>query len=111
MNLSERRVGAALVVDIDGPSEARSTLVDLVEELLDNGERRIVLHLRAHSLDSGMLGQATACWLKVNRRGGVLKIASRQPKVWDLIRTLRLDHVLDCYRSEEEAIESFESRA
>jgi anti-anti-sigma regulatory factor len=107
MKLSERRVGEALVVDIDGPSETRPTLVDLVEELLDNGERRIVLNLRAHSLDSGVLGQATACWLKATRRGGSLKIASRQPKVWDLIRTLRLDRVLDCYRSEEEAIESF----
>jgi anti-anti-sigma regulatory factor len=109
MKLTERRVGEALVIDIDGPSETRSTLMDRVEELLDDGERRIVLHLRAHSLDSGVLGQATACWLKTNRRGGVLKIASRQPKVWDLIRMLRLDRVLDCYRSEEEAIESFVS--
>jgi anti-anti-sigma factor len=107
MKLTERSIADATVIDVDGPSDGHSTLVELVEELLARGERRIVLNLRHHSLDSGALGQATACWLKASRQGAKLKIASRQPKVWDLIRLLKLDRVLDCYRSEEEAVASF----
>ena len=37
----------------------------------------------------------------------MLKIATRQPKVWDLIRMLRLDRVIDCHRSEKVALDSF----
>ena len=107
MKLTERRVGSATVVDVDGASDTHAALVDLVEELIARGDRRIVLNLVAHSLDSGVLGQVTACWLKASRHGAKLKLASRQPKVWDLIRMLKLDRVLECYRSEEEAIESF----
>ena len=107
MELSERRVGDAVVIDVEGPSDYRASLVELVEGLLGRGERRIVLNLRAHGLDSGVLGQATACWLKATKRGAALKLASRQPKVWDLIRVLKLDRVLGCYHSEEEALESF----
>jgi anti-anti-sigma factor len=107
MKLSERQVGGAVVVDVDGPSNGEPTLVELVERLLARDVRRIVLNLRSHSLDSGALGQATACWLKATKRGARLKLASRQPKVWELIRMLRLDRVLECYRSEEEAISSF----
>jgi anti-anti-sigma regulatory factor len=109
MKLSERRAGDAVIVDVDGPSDAHSALVELVQGLLDRGERRIVVNLQSHSLDSGVLGQTTACWLKATRRGAALKLASRQPKVWELIRQLKLDRVLDCYRSEQEAVDSFGS--
>ena len=107
MNLSERQVGDAVIVDVDGPSDGEPALVQLVERLLARDVRRIVLHFRSHSLDSGALGQATACWLKATKRGAMLKLASRQPKVWELIRMLRLDRVLECYRSDDEAVASF----
>jgi anti-anti-sigma regulatory factor len=105
--LSRRRNGDVTVVDVDGGTDLGSRLVDLVVGVLDEGERRIVLNLRGHRFDSNALGQATGCWLKTNHRGGVLKIATHQPKVWELIRILKLDRVIDCYRSEQEAIESF----
>ena len=107
MMLAPRRAGDITVIDVDGEPDYSTRLVEMVQEMLDRGERRIVLNLRAHSLDSSALGQATACWLKTHRRGGVLKIATRQPKVWDLIRVLRLDRVIQCFRSEEEAVASF----
>ena len=106
--LSRRQVGTVTVVDVEGGIDTGgSHLVDLVAEALDQGARRIVLNLRSHSVDSNGLGQATRCWIKTNHVGGVLKIATRQPKVWDLIRMLRLDRVIGCYRSEEEAVQSF----
>ena len=107
MSLSRRQVGSVSVVDIDGGIDSGQHLVELVEKLLGEGERSILLNLRGHSVDSNALGQATRCWLKTNKSGGVLKIATRQPKVWDLIRMLRLDRVIACFRSEQEAIESF----
>ena len=109
MILNRRQVGSVTVVDLEGGLDYGSDLVELVETILEEGQRRIVLNLRGHSVDSNALGQATRCWLKTNREGGVLKIATRQPKVWDLIRMLRLDRVIECFRSEEEAIASFES--
>ena len=105
--LSRRREGTVTVVDIDGGPDDGSPLVDLVEQILADGDRKIVLNLRGHMVDSNALGQATRCWLKTNREGGVLKIATRQLKVWDLIRMLRLDRVIGCYRSEAEALDSF----
>ncbi|HUF06083.1 MAG TPA: STAS domain-containing protein [Candidatus Binatia bacterium] len=108
MRLSRREAGGVTVVDVDGGADHGSSLVELVAGLLDDGVRRLVLNLRSHSLDSNALGQATGCWLKTKHRGGVLKIATRQPKVWELVRTLKLDRVVECYRSEEEAVDSFE---
>jgi len=107
MLLNQRQVGEVTVVDLEGGIDPEMRLVDLVEGILGEGHRRIVLNLRGHSIDSNALGQATRCWIKTSRTGGVLKIATRQPKVWDLIRMLRLDRVIDCYRSEEEAVGSF----
>ena len=109
MILNRRQVGSVTVVDLEGGLDSGSDLVDLVETILRQGERRILLNLRGHSVDSNALGQATRCWLKTNRERGVLKIATRQPRVWDLIRMLRLDRVIDCFRSEDEAIASFET--
>jgi len=109
MLLNQRQVGEVTVVDLEGGIDPETRLVDLVESILAEGHRRILLNLRGHSIDSNALGQATRCWIKTNRTGGVLKIATRQPKVWDLIRMLRLDRVIDCYRTEEEAVGSFAS--
>ena len=107
MLLSQRQVGEVTVVDLEGGTDPEMRLADLVESLLGEGHRNILLNLRGHGIDSNALGQATRCWIKTNRTGGVLKLATRQPKVWDLIRMLRLDRVIDCYRSEEEAIDGF----
>jgi anti-anti-sigma regulatory factor len=107
MILNRRRVGSVNVIDLEGGLDSGLDLVEMVEAILGEGERWIVLNLRGHSVDSNALGQATRCWLKANREGGALRIATRQPKVWDLIRMLRLDRVIDCFRSEEEAIASF----
>ena len=107
MILNRREVGSVTVVDLEGGLDSDFDLVEMVETILGEGQRRILLYLRGHSVDSNALGQATRCWLKTNREGGVLKIATRQPKVWDLIRMLRLDRVIDCFRSEDEAIASF----
>jgi anti-anti-sigma regulatory factor len=107
MILNRRRVGSVNVIDLEGGLDSGLDLVEMVEAILGEGERWIVLNLRGHSVDSNALGQATRCWLKTNREGGALRIATRQPKVWDLIRMLRLDRVIDCFRSEEEAIASF----
>ena len=110
MLLSTRQAGEVTVIDLESGSVPEMRLVDLVEGILGEGHRRLLLNLRGHSIDSNVLGQATRCWIKTSRSGGVLKISTRQPKVWDLIRMLRLDRVIDCFRSEEEAIDSF-SRA
>ena len=107
MLLNTRHVGGVTVIDLEGGIDPEMRLVDLVEGILGEGHRRLLLNLRGHSIDSNALGQATRCWIKTNRAGGALKIATRQPKVWDLIRMLRLDRVIDCFRSEEEAIDSF----
>ena len=110
MVLNKRQVGEVTVIALEGGIDPEMRLVELVEGVLDEGCRRILLNLRGHSIDSNALGQATRCWLKINRAGGALKIATRQPKVWDLIRMLRLDRVIDCFRSEEEALDSFTRR-
>ena len=109
MVLSHRLEGEVTVVDIDGGPDGGSLLVDLVEQILAGGARRIVLNLRGHMVDSNALGQATRCGIKANGKGGTLVIATRQLKVWDVIRLLRLDRVIHCYRSEAEALDSFKA--
>ena len=89
MIVNRRRVGAVTVVDLEGGLDDGSDLIEMIETILGEGERRILLNLNGHNVDSNGLGQSTRCWLKTNRAGGVLKIATRQPKVWDLIRMLQ----------------------
>lgn len=97
-----------MVVDVDGrPEEPGSELVHCVDRLLERSERRIVLNLRLRAANSSCLGEAVICHLNARKVGAQIKLAVADPKTVEAIQTLRLNRVLDCYASEEEALRSF----
>ena len=106
MEITTRRTGRAMIVDVEG-QPAEPGFAPVVLDLLERGEKRIVLSLRLRRFDSNCLGEATVCHLKAKRRGADLKIVSTDPRLWKLVECLKLDRVLHYYRSEEEALASF----
>ena len=106
MKLTERIVGDAVVVDVEGrPSVSRgSGMVSVVEDLLKGKVRAIVLNLRVRGFDSSCMGEALVCHLKAKRRGAALCVVSDDIKIWDVIKAMQLDRVLDCHHTEEGAL-------
>ena len=113
LNLSRRRTGSVVVIDLDGRitlGAGSMNLRDSVEELLDGGDRKILLNLAHVSyMDSSGLGELVSAFAKVRRRGGELKLINLAANVHGLLETTKLVTVFETFDSESEALQSFAS--
>jgi anti-sigma B factor antagonist len=111
MDISERRVGGVVIVDISGrmvATENPGRLKDKVTSLVFQGEKRIVLNLaNVTYVDSSGLGEMVACHGSAVRGGGEVKIANAGKKINDLLVMTRLLTVFDAHDSEDTAVKSF----
>lgn len=111
MNLSERKVGTVMIVDVSGrliASEDPGRLKDKVTSLMFQGEKQLVLNLEHVSLvDSSGLGELVACHSSAVRAGGEVKLANAGKRLNDLLVMTRLLTVFDAHDSEEAALRSF----
>ena len=110
-----RTVGDVTVVDISGRitlGDESAALRDLIGELLNKGDRKIVLNLAdVDYIDSSGLGALVSSAATVRRQGGDLKLVKLSDRVDDLMEVTRLYTVFDIADSEEEAIRSFDRTA
>lgn len=106
-----RLVGDVAIVDMTGRftiGEGCSLLRDAVKELLESGNRHILLSLKGVTyMDSCGLGQLAGCYATASRMGGQLKILNAQGKVNDMLQVTRLFTVFVTFSDEAEAIRSF----
>ncbi len=113
-NYTVRNVGDVAVLDLSGPIspgrtiEDRLVLHDLVTEQLRNGYKKILLNLAEVSfIDSSGVGDIIGAWQLVKSQGGQLLICNTSQRIADLLYRTQLDSIINCYRSEESALQAF----
>ena len=111
LRIGQREVGAVTVLDLSGKlaGDAADALWDRIDDLLDAGRSKLILNLGGVKfIDSAALGGLLSKRAAVLNAGGRLKLLNLTERVWDLMVTTKLEMVFDTFRSEADAMRSFE---
>ena len=112
MEHTERRLGDVVIVDLKGKATFGTrglALRQIVEDLLDRGERRILLNMAEVSyMDSGGIGDLVVSFIRVSKRSGQLKLLNLTDKTHNLLEMTSLIDVIRHFSDETEAVNSFD---
>ena len=79
-----------------------------VQKHLEEGHSKIIIDCRYLGFISSLgIGSLVALQIRLRRKGGAVKLAAIQGAVMQVLRTVRLDKVLDIYGDLEFARKSF----
>jgi anti-anti-sigma factor len=111
MDVSTRKVADVTIVDFKGRMAigvSDSVLPTLIEEILDEGGKKILLNLSEMDyIDSNGLGELVQAFRESNRRGASLRLLKPQDRVTKTLRLTNLLPMFTVYDSEDEALEAF----
>lgn len=111
MQTASRQIDDVSIVDVKGRitiGEGNIMLRDIVNTLLEQGHRKIVLNLQAVAyIDSSGLGELVRTHSTLQRQGGHLKLINLNQKVQDLLKATALHRVFDVHKDEASAVQSF----
>src|SRR4029077_19508650 len=115
MQLSERKIGDVVIVDVSGRitlgDGGDQALKDKMGSLVQQGYTKLLLNLGDVSyVDSAGLGEIVQSYATVNKNGGTLKLLNVTKRIKDLLSITKLLTVFDTYDSEAEALASFSSK-
>jgi anti-sigma B factor antagonist len=111
MQISERKVGSVIVIDMKGEAKRRGQYDEfqrIVRDQMDAGQTAFVVNLsECIWIDSAGLGELIRSFAQVMRQGGGLKLACATQKVRNILNVTNLSQVIDVFDTEEAAIRSF----
>lgn len=111
MEMIQRDVQGVAVLDLVGKltsNEGTRELGGRVATLVADGRRQVVLNLgQLNYMDSSGLGEMVACYSKLQKAGGTIKLAQTTSRIQDLLAITRLVTVFDSYDTEALAVASF----
>jgi anti-sigma B factor antagonist len=104
------------VVEVSGEMDIGPTGVDRFHEILDGlvdaGERRIVLDLSSATyIVSRGFGQMLVALARLRTRSGDLRAAGAKGAVWAAASAVGLDNIIKFYATVDEALQSFVDEA
>jgi anti-sigma B factor antagonist len=106
-----RQIGDIAIIDFSGKitlGEGSSTLRRTIRDLIDNGQRKIVLNLYdVDYIDSSGIGELVSGYTTVRNVEGEMKLLHLTKRVHDLLQITRLFTVFDVQSDEETALRSF----
>ncbi len=106
-----READGATVVDLSGRitlGEGSATLREMIRDLLNKGQKRIVLNLAdVNYIDSSGIGELVSGFTTVKNQGGELKLLHLTKKVHELLQITKLYTVFDVHSDEKTAVRSF----
>jgi anti-sigma B factor antagonist len=115
MQTTTRHIGDVAVLDIRGRitlGEGNVTLREMVRELADKGNKKIVLNLgEVQYMDSSGVGELVKTHTTVRNQGGQLRLVNLNKHVEDLLHMTRLSAVFNIERDEASAIRSLRGDA
>jgi anti-sigma B factor antagonist len=115
MRIEERNVDNIAVVKVHGDIVLNGPgpmLADRIRALLDQNRRRILLDLAdVRYVDSGGLGELVESFSAARNRGGSVKLLGVTKRLSDLLVITKLLNVFECFDTQDDAIDSFGSRA
>ncbi len=114
MEIRQKKMASATVLemqgDIIGAAES-SLLIDLLHDLLESGQKHVVLDLtRVSWMNSSGLGTLINSLQIMRQNGGDLKLCGISEKIKTLFSVTKLQSVFDIHPSVEEAVASFTSQ-
>src|SRR5215210_1682122 len=113
MNIETRKKGDIVIVDFQGRlavGVSEEVLPRLVEQLLNEGTRKILLNLSDMDyIDSNGLGELVQSLKTSKRFGASLRLLKPQDRVRKTLRLTNLLPMFSVYDSENEAIQAFGS--
>ncbi len=111
MTVSTRQVDGVTILDLSGRitlGEGSVTLRDAIRDLINKGEKHILLNLGDVSyIDSSGIGELVSAYTSVKNAGGELKLLNLTKKVHDLLQITKLYTVFDVKDDEASAVGSF----
>jgi len=112
MNISERRIGDVVVVDVSGKitlgDGGDAILKDKLRSLVQQGQKKLLLNLADVAyVDSAGLGAIVQSYTTVTNQGGGLKLVNTTKRIKDLLAITKLLTVFDTFESEAEAVTSY----
>jgi anti-sigma B factor antagonist len=114
MQTATRQIGDVTVLDISGRitlGEGNVMLRDIVRDLADKGNKRIILNLaEVNYIDSSGLGELVKTHTTIRNKDGELKLTNLNKRVHDLLQMTRLSAVFDIQKDEASAIKSIGGR-
>ena len=115
LKINVRETTGVTILDLHGRitlGEEVATLRDTIRELLDAGQKNILLDMGdVPYIDSSGLGQLVGSFATVTNRGGQLKLLNLQKKLHELMQVTKLITVFESYTSEPAALRSFSGAA
>lgn len=111
MKSSMRQVNGVTIVDLSGRitlGEGSVVLRDLVRELINKGQKKILLNLGDVTyIDSSGIGELVSAYTTVRNNQGDLKLLNLTKKVHDLLQITKLYTVFDVKDDEATAVSAF----
>lgn len=115
MNIETRKKGDVVIVDFEGRlavGVGDEVLPRLIEQLLGEGNRKILLNLSAMDyIDSNGLGELVQSLKTSKRFGASLRLLKPQDRVKKTLRLTNLLPMFSVYESEVEALKGFAAEA
>src|SRR3989454_7529865 len=108
MQLSERKIGDVVIVDVSGKitlgDGGDAVLKDKMRSLVQQGYKKLLLNLGDVSyVDGAGLGEIVQSYATVNKNGGTLKLLNITKRIKDLLSITKLLTVFDTFDNEAEA--------
>ncbi len=111
IKISTRMVGGVVIVDLFGQlklGEGTSRLRQIVQELLGEGYKRILLNMEnVLHIDSSGIGELMGCHQYVMSHGGQLKLLCLSKNVRNLLEVTRLYSIFDTHEDLPSAVRSY----
>jgi anti-sigma B factor antagonist len=111
MTANTRLVGGVTIVDLSGRivlGEGSTALRDLVRNLINEGNKKILLNLRnVDYIDSSGLGELVSAFTSMRSGGGALKLLNLTKRVQALLQITKLYTVFDITDDEATSVKSF----
>ena len=113
METTTRQIADVVALDVRGritAGEGNLVLRNQVRELLDQGNKKILLNLHEVGyVDSSGLGELVKTFTTVQSQGGQLKLVQLSKRVEELLQMTKLHAVFDIHADEASALQSFRS--
>jgi len=112
LKADNRQVDGIAVVDLSGRivlGEATTMLREVLQNLVSQGQKRILLNLAQVSyIDSSGLGALVSGYTTITSQAGQLKLLNLTSKVQDLLQITKLLTVFEVFTDEASAVRSFQ---
>ena len=108
MNIPVSSYGSVLVLTPSGPlyeGRTAEALYELIREVISDGNTDVIVDLgRVPWVRSSGIGTLMGCRTECLAAGGSFALANVNDRIMELLGSLQLDKVFDCFRTRDEAV-------